>query len=482
MRKLRVRVLVFFLVPALLLVVDCDSAVTRSNQSPARTLTGRIQGASYVFEVPASWNGALLLYSHGGGELVANPPAEDTIDPLTASYFMRQGYALAGSSFRSSGWFVQDAMADDVALLKEFRRLVGIPNRTIAWGASLGSMVTLGLAEQPHTPIDGALALCGVVADAVPFWDQNLDAAFAFKLLFGHGDPEIQVSGANPSFTAGEHARSVLEAASATPIGRARTALVAALREIPVEGFTGTSGHGGPPVPEPSRLNPEDVRAVSLAGLVADALAGYFVNHPALETKAGGNPTSNVGVDYGKLLASSPDYGLIKALYASAGSSLDVDVARLQQAAPISADPAAAAYLRRFLTFTGNLRVPVVTLHTVADESTPAQLEAEYGARVHSAGRSQLLRQLFVDRAAHCNFTTAEIAVALQALVARIKTGTWGAADNLSALNATSAKFEARYWAPIRVQLVGGPAPRSYASFVAFVSIGLLRDAAQQPY
>ena len=480
MREWPIRLVGFLVLPALLVAADCDSGGTRSDRSSARTLTGRIEGASYVIEVPASWNGVLLLYSHGGGGLLASPPAENTIDPVTAHYFIEQGYALAGSSFRSSGWFVEDALADDVALLSEFRRLIGHPTHTIAWGVSLGSMVTVGLAEQPQTPIDGALALCGVVADAISFWNQNLDAAYAFKVLFSQNDSQIQVTGAEPSTAAGEDARSALEAASAAPIGRARTALVAALREIPVEGFMGTAGPGGAPLAIPSGLNAEDLRAGTLAGLVANALGDYFVNHPALERRAGGNPTSNVGVDYRKLVASSPDYALLKALYATAGSSLDDDVARLQQAPRISADPAAAAYLERFLTFTGDLRVPLLTLHTVADESTPAQLEKEYGDKVRLARRSELLRQLFVNRAAHCNFTTAEIAVALQVLVARIMTGKWGSVDNLSALNALSAKFDARYWAPIRVQQVGGPAPHSYASFVPFESIGLLREAAQQ--
>ena len=480
LRTCPTRLLVLSLVVAVQVVAGCEIGSTNSDHGSARTLTGRIEGASYVIDVPASWNGVLLLYSHGGGALVASPPAEDAIDAGTASYFMRQGYALAGSSFRSSGWFVEDAIADDIALLGEFRRLVGHPTRTIAWGASLGGMVTLGLAERPQTSIDGALPLCGVVADAVPFWNQNLDAAFAFKVLFAQDDPQIQVTGGDPSTTAGEHARSLLQTATTTRIGRARTALVAALREIPVQGFRGAAGPGGTPLPVPTGLDAEDLRAGSLAGLLADALSNYFVNHPAMQQRAGGNPSSNDGVDYGKLLASSPDFGLVRDLYGAAGSSIEDDLARLRQAPRISAGPAAVAYVNRFVTFTGRPQVPVITLHTVADESTPAQLEEEYGAKVRRTGGPDRLRQLFVSRGAHCNFTTAEIAVALEVLLARIRTGKWGEADNLPALNAMSARIDARYWVPIRTTLVGGPTPHSYPSFVRFESIGLLRNAAQQ--
>src|SRR5215472_18684182 len=257
------------------------SLPSASSAQSARTLTGSLRGASYIIQVPGSWNRVLLLYSHGGGALTPDAAPEDTIDPVTSAYLLEHGYALAGSSFRSSGWFVEDALADDVALLGEFRRLVGRPTRTLAWGVSLGSMVTLGLAERDPDRIDGALALCGVVADAVPFWNQNLDAAVAFKILFAENDAQIRVTGSDPSTAAGDDASALFQAARASAVGRARTALSAALREIPLSGFFGTGGFG--PVPLPSGQSLEDLRAAQLADLVSDALGDYFLNHPALE-------------------------------------------------------------------------------------------------------------------------------------------------------------------------------------------------------
>ena len=471
---------------SLMLAASCSVGASAIGSHPsasgghsARTLTGSLHGASYIIQVPGSWNGVLLLYSHGGGALTPNRLAENTIDPVTSAYLLEHGYALAGSSFRSSGWFIEDALADDLALLGEFRRVVGRPTRTIAWGVSLGSMVTLGLAERNPDRIDGALAMCGAVADAVPFWNQNLDAAFAFNILFAENDPHIRVTGSDPSTAVGDGARSLLQAAKSSAAGRARTALVAAVREIPVSGFLGTGGLG--PAPPPSGQSLEDQRAAQLADLVSDALGDYFVNHSALEKRAGGNPSSNEGIDYGRLLAASPDSAELKSLYQAAELSLDDDIARLNRTGRVSADPAAVAYTSRFLTFTGRLRVPVLTLHTLADESTPAQLEEAYRSKVRGAGRTAWLRQLFVNRGVHCNFTTAEIAVALEALRSRIDTGKWGRADDLAALNAETAGFGAQYRAPIRVRVVGVPATQNSPSFVAFESIGLLRDAAGEP-
>jgi pimeloyl-ACP methyl ester carboxylesterase len=149
---------------SLSLVAGCTVGALASGSHPSapgarssRTLRGSLEGASYVIQVPGSWNGVLLIYSHGGGALTPNPAAENAVDPVTSAYLLDHGYALTGSSFRSSGWFIEDALADDLALLGEFRRLVGRPTRTIAWGASLGSMVTLGLAERNPDRIDGAL-------------------------------------------------------------------------------------------------------------------------------------------------------------------------------------------------------------------------------------------------------------------------------------------------------------------------------------
>ena len=58
-------------------------------------------GAGYRMEVPANWNGDLVLYAHGyrgtGLELtVGNPAIRD--------YLLSKGYAWAASSYRANGY------------------------------------------------------------------------------------------------------------------------------------------------------------------------------------------------------------------------------------------------------------------------------------------------------------------------------------------------------------------------------------------
>jgi len=92
---------------ALLLAVFCASAAAQ------QTITGTLpDGATYLIEVPAPWNGDLLLYSHGYVAPGSPNPALDVSDPYTRAYMLAVGYALAGSSYASTGWAVHEAIPD----------------------------------------------------------------------------------------------------------------------------------------------------------------------------------------------------------------------------------------------------------------------------------------------------------------------------------------------------------------------------------
>src|ERR1035438_2023464 len=109
-------------------------------------------GATYIIEVPANWNGTLFLYSHGYVTPGAANPAQDVGDPLTRFFMLASGYALAGSSYATTGWAIHEALPDQIAVLDLFDKIVGHPKRTIAWGHSLGGIITAGLIRsEEHT-------------------------------------------------------------------------------------------------------------------------------------------------------------------------------------------------------------------------------------------------------------------------------------------------------------------------------------------
>ncbi len=146
-------------------------------------------GATYLIEVPAQWNRTLFLYSHGYVTPGSNNPAQDVGDPATGGWLLSHGYALAGSSYSTTGWAIQQALPDQIATLDQFSTQVGTPDHTIAWGHSLGGIITAGLIQQYPNRFSAALPMCGVLAGGVATWNTALDAAFAFQQLV---DPSVR--------------------------------------------------------------------------------------------------------------------------------------------------------------------------------------------------------------------------------------------------------------------------------------------------
>ncbi len=114
------------------------------------------------------------------------------------------------------------------------------------------------------------------------------------------------------------------------------------------------------------------------------------------------------------------------ALYRQAGLDLIHDLKTLQQAPPIGPDRQAVSYLSHNVALTGNLKIPVVTLHTTGDLEAQVEQEQAYASTVHDAATQSLLRQLFIHLAGHCTDTGGELLTAFQALMQRIETGHWG--------------------------------------------------------
>lgn len=142
---------------------------------------GRLpSGATYLMDVPARWNGTVLLFSHGYTSGPANP-AQDAPDDATKALLLKRGYALVGSSYATTGWAVTDAVPDQLATLTAFTDRFGTASRTIAWGRSYGGLVTTAIAERHPERIDGSLSLCGLVHGGVANWNNTLDPVFALR-------------------------------------------------------------------------------------------------------------------------------------------------------------------------------------------------------------------------------------------------------------------------------------------------------------
>ncbi len=341
-------------------------------------------GAEYLIEVPSDWNGTLFLYSHGYVVPGSANPARDVGDPFTRFFMLSHHFALAGSSYATTGWAIHEALVDQIAVLDLFKVVAGQPKRTVAWGHSLGGIITAGLIQRNPERFDAALPMCGVLSGGVATWNTALDSEFAFKTLLAPGSGLHLVNIANPP--ANLHIAEVaLAQAQATPQGRARIALVAALGDLP--------GWFTPLSPEPA---PTD-------------FASQEMNQE------------------------------VRALYEQAGLDLDADLKTLNETARISADPEAVRYLERNIIFNGEIHFPVLTLHTKGDGLVVVQNESAYREVVDEAGNQKFLRRTFVDRAGHCTFTPAETIAAAQTLINRLDTGRWDDVDASDLNNAAAA-------------------------------------------
>ncbi|MFE7853922.1 alpha/beta hydrolase family protein [Streptomyces sp. NPDC057403] len=396
-------------------------------------LSGQLpSGAAYMMDVPAAWNGTVLLYSHGYTPAGFPNPAQNAPGSGTRTTLLAEGYALIGSSYATTGWAATDAVPDQLATLDLFTRKFGPARRTLAWGTSYGGFVTTALAERHADRFDGSLSMCGLVQGGVANWNSTLDPVFALRTLLAPGE-DIPLTGFADQASAAAAAKSLASktaAAQQTPAGRARIALAAALHNIP--GYNDASQTE----PGPADWNTREANQYTAVNGLLQLPA--FSWRQEAESRAGGNMSWNTGVDYTSMLGRSPLYKEVTELYKEAGLSLRTDLAALATAPRISADPAAVRWMRHTSVFGGRLTDPQLDIHTTGDALIPVQAESAYRRAAGAAGRGPLLAQAYVDGPGHCAFTDGEMLGALHTLEHRLDTGRWDASPGT--LNARAAQ------------------------------------------
>lgn len=385
-------------------------------------------GGTWVADVPAEWNGILILYSHGFGPPVAqNAPDGGTRDALLA-----RGYALAGSSFDPAGswWALQSAVRDQFETLDDVSAaaLPHRPREVIALGTSMGGLVSSLEAQVGEGVIDGALSTCGLLAGANDLNNYQLAGIYTIARLIApeEGIKLVGFTTQAEGAASGIALHLAAQEAQQTPEGRARLALAMAFLNAPPV----VSGGPGP-------ADPEAYQGAQFDGMFGPFPIMVFIQAArySIEQSAGGNSSWTRGEDFAQLLRHSSYQPVVQALYRRAGLDLKADLAALTANADIAADPAAITSLLNTSVPTGHLDVPVLTMHTTADALVPVQHEREYAEYVKASGSASLLRQAYVDRVGHCAFTPAELVAGIEALRTRVETGRWGSQAAPSKLN-----------------------------------------------
>ena len=246
----------------------------------------------------------------------------------------------------------------------------------------MGGLVTGRLAESAGDVIAGAMPTCGLMEGGVDLNNYQLDGSHAINELLAP-DQDIQIEGyASLGAAFGTRPRS---AERSMPGSRPRRVARASRSQRRCSTFRA-------PTPATPTVWQE-----SMYSLLKQTLGFVTPGRFDIETATGGNATWNVGVDYGRLFQQSEDRQKVAELYRAAGLDLKADLALLTDTADIAPDAGSVERLStRRSGLTGDLQVPVLTMHTTVDILAPVQVEEEYAEDVRSQGDSALLRQTFV--------------------------------------------------------------------------------------
>ncbi len=360
----------------------------------AKQLWGVHNGAGYQIEVPHNWNGKLVLWAHG----YRGTGLELTVDmhPLR-QYLIATGYAWAASSYSRNAYDPSQGAKDTHALTKLFNGLVGSPGVTYITGASMGGHVTGIVAEQWPASYQGAMPICGVMGDYELF-DYFLDFNVGAQTL----------SGQNKLYPYGADYLTTTVPATKAGLGAA---------------FPYVLNPAGQNLKSMIQLRSGGVRPLFEQGwmfwngVAGDFLFGLGVGDGHLP-RAPGVAVQNSDVTY--------QFDTNLALTA-AESLFNNSVQR------VTADPQGRRNngIANVAPTTGDLRIPMLTLHTLGDLFVPFHMEQEYARRTAAKGNAHNLVQRATRDYGHCTFTPTELVTTFSALVKWVEGGVKPAGDDV---------------------------------------------------
>jgi pimeloyl-ACP methyl ester carboxylesterase len=345
---------------------------------------GQLGGTVYRIELPDNWNGRLVLYMHGFQGL---DPTATVETPGLRDYLIRNGFAWGASSFSSTALIPGRAADETAALWDLFVSKYGEPKRTYIMGQSMGGGATHIAAERYGNRYDGALGLCGFAGQTAE--STNVDDFF-FAGAYAAGVTQAQFDASNdiPNLIT--------------------TRIVPALND------------------PGARKTFEDILLGLTGGPRPFDRLGIHLEEQTNWSRAG------ILVPFHIMGNSDRTYEF------HPGTSVSVDDFN-RNVIRFKADPERAKAFMEGNELTGDLQMPMITLHTTGDWQVPIDEEQILRRKVDAAGKGDQLVQRIVQDAGHCGFTEGEWETSFEDLVAWVENGVKPQGDDLTTTDLSHA-------------------------------------------
>jgi pimeloyl-ACP methyl ester carboxylesterase len=353
----------------------------------ARAFFGAYDGGIYRIEIPAKWNGELMLSAHG---FVSNAGPQGSRlrvgNPAIREHLIEQGFAWAASSYRCNGYVPGMGLQDTMALVDLFRKFNGgtPPRRTYLTGGSMGGHVTLlGMHEFP-TSFAGGLAMCPAGPELFDYFTAVGAAAEVVTGITFNEPGSVQ-----------QDVQKMTEILGQPPNLTEKGRQLASV-EINISGG-----------PRPFAV--EGLSSRFIANISGGALAGG--------TSASNRAVTNAHIKY----TVDPDLGL---------PSDKLDAAVRRKPADKEVRNPMGPY-DELVPFDGKIERPLLTMHGTGDLYVPIHLQQILNRAVVAAGKQNLLVQRIYRIPGHCGFSVAEQSKAFDDLVKWVREGARPEGDNI---------------------------------------------------
>jgi len=370
-------------------------------------VSGNIDGAPYRIVVPANWNGTLLVYGHGYRDKADHPGEVDNrnadIAPnaALATALLAQGFALSGSAYKDNGWAVEDGVHDLKNVVTYFRDNITQPDRTILWAFSMGTVIGFKSMEHFGGIYDGALCGCAVGAGATQSWDAAGDLALAYDTLFGMPAAWGNFGDVRDDIDFETEVQPKLIGEVTNPLNFPKFEFIRLVSGTPGRGITPPAGF--------------------YPGWLFTDMFFSMEARSELERRAGGAIVQNLDRNY---TLTDAERAYLQNVLMVPSAVIDSWLMQMNGQRFIDPPNDARNYVKHNADYSGKIKHPVLTMHTVVDPLVTVSQEYEYAETVNNAGRGNLLYQTYTNGNGHCAFSGTQLITAVTAINNWVKDGT----------------------------------------------------------